>query len=196
MQNRFCKPARNAIEITFESPFSYCKQMENDQTPAKWIKGRAWVRKEPCSFGWDWGPDLPSCGIWKNITLETFNDGRIADVLILQHLDGKHEATLDVTMDVELVGDVTDFQAVLTVFNNGKITTKKTVGLSNGQGRGQLVIHNPKLWWPAGMGEQPLIRSACGITEFGWQNRGYQQQTRRFANVESGSATGRHAAAF
>ncbi len=99
--------------------------MESDQTPAKWIKGRAWVRKEPCSFGWDWGPDLPSCGIWKNITLETFNDGRIADVLMRQTSHGKHEATLDVEVDVELVGDVTDFQAVLTVLDNGKIHHQK-----------------------------------------------------------------------
>jgi beta-mannosidase len=55
-----------------------------------------------------------------------------------------------------LVSDVTNFQAVLTVLNDGKIVTKKTIELSNGRGRGQLEIRNPKLWWPAGMGEQPL----------------------------------------
>jgi beta-mannosidase len=152
----FLQSDANTIEVSFQSPFTYFKQMEGDLAPAKWIKGRAWVRKEPCSFGWDWGPDLPSCGIWKNITLETFNDGRIADVLILQHLDGRHKAMLDVTVGAEMVGDVTHFQAVLTILDNGKVITKKTIELSNGQGRGRLEIHRPKLWWPAGMGEQPL----------------------------------------
>ena len=80
----FLHTGDNLIEIHFESPFAYCQQKESDQAPAKWIKGRAWVRKEPCSFGWDWGPDLPSCGIWKAITLESFNEGRITDLLIQQ----------------------------------------------------------------------------------------------------------------
>lgn len=30
---------------------------------------RAFVRKAQCMFGWDWGPRLVSCGIWKPVTL-------------------------------------------------------------------------------------------------------------------------------
>ena len=33
------------------------------------LDGRAWVRKEPCNFGWDWGPTLVTCGIWRAIEL-------------------------------------------------------------------------------------------------------------------------------
>ncbi len=100
----FLRTGDNLIEFTFESPFTCFKEKESDLEPAKWIKGRAWVRKEPCSFDWDWGPCLPSCGIWKNITLETFSDGRIADLLVQQKIHGKHKATLDVEVEVELVG--------------------------------------------------------------------------------------------
>jgi beta-mannosidase len=147
----------NLIELTFESPFTCFKEKESDLEPAKWIKGRAWVRKEPCSFDWDWGPCLPSCGIWKNITLETFNDGRIADLLVQQKIDGKHKAILDMALAVELVGESTKpFQAVITVLNQGKTVAKKNFTVVEGFGRGQLEIRHPKLWWPAGMGEQPL----------------------------------------
>ena len=106
------RAGENTIEISFESPFTYIKQHESDQAPAKWVKGRAWVRKEPCSFGWDWGPDLPSCGIWKNISLETFNQGRIADVLIRQNHSGD-KVTLDVEVNAEVVRETArPFQAV------------------------------------------------------------------------------------
>ena len=153
----FLRAGDNLIELAFESPFTCFKEKESDLEPAKWIKGRAWVRKEPCSFDWDWGPCLPSCGIWKNIALETFNDGRIADLLVLQKIDGKHKATLDVAVEVELAGESTrPFQAVITVVDQGKTIAKKVFTVAAGFGRGQLEIEHPKLWWPAGMGEQPL----------------------------------------
>lgn len=146
----------NSIEVTFESPFTYIKQRDTSQAPDKWVKGRAWVRKEPCSFGWDWGPVLPSCGIWKTIRLETFNQGRIADVLVRQHLSD-NAATLEVDVNVETANPVAaEFQAVLTVFNDGKRIAGKTIAVSDGASRGQLEIKHPKLWWPAGMGGQPL----------------------------------------
>ena len=155
------RAGENAIEIWFESPLTYIKQRESDQAPDKWVKGRAWVRKEPCSFGWDWGPDLPSCGIWKNISLETFNQGRIADVLVLQnHSGGK------VTLDVEVNGEVVrktarPFQAAVSVFDvsdHDKMIAATTISISDGNGRGKLEIKHPKLWWPAGMGRQPLYK--------------------------------------
>jgi beta-mannosidase len=147
----------NTIEITFESPSTYMKQRDTDQAPDKWVKGRAWVRKEPCSYGWDWGPVLPSCGIWKNISLETFNVGRLADILVRQQLDGKHKATLEVMVTVESTGLSSNaFQAVLTVLKDGKQITGKTVTVASLTAQGQLEIKHPRLWWPAGMGEQPL----------------------------------------
>ena len=122
----YLKAGDNFIEVTFESPFAYFKQKESDLPPAKWIKGRAWVRKEPCSFAWDWGPCLPSCGIWKKITLETFNGARIADLLVQQTLDGIKKATLDVQLEAELVGDSTKpMQAMVTVLAQGKTVAKK-----------------------------------------------------------------------
>ena len=33
---------------------------------------RAYVRKAQFHFGWDWGPKLAGCGIWKEVRLEIF----------------------------------------------------------------------------------------------------------------------------
>jgi beta-mannosidase len=156
------KPAlvagENTIEISFQSPFTYIKQHESDQAPAKWIQGRAWVRKEPCSFGWDWGPNLPGCGIWKNLSLETFNQGRVTDVLIRQNHSGQ-KVTLDIEVNAEVARETArPFKAVLSMLDNGKSVDTKTIEVSKGQGRGQLEVKRPKLWWPAGMGQQPLYQ--------------------------------------
>ncbi|HEY1661569.1 MAG TPA: glycoside hydrolase family 2 protein [Verrucomicrobiae bacterium] len=154
----------NEIEILFRSPFPVMKDKDTQRPLYEWIgshepKGRAWVRKEPCSFGWDWGPVLPSAGIWKNISLETFNTGRLSDVLILQnHADKK--VTLDVRVNAEITGNgAKPCRAVATVFEvsaPGKTIASATFDISGGSGHGELQIDHPKIWWPAGMGEQPL----------------------------------------
>jgi beta-mannosidase len=150
------KTGENSIEILFESPATYMKQRDTDQAPDKWIKGRDWVRKEPCSYGWDWGPVLPTCGIWKTISLETFNQARLTDVLVRQnHAAGG--VTLGVVVNAEVVRETADpLKARVTVLRENKSVVATTIHISNGQGRGELKIGKPRLWWPAGMGEQPL----------------------------------------
>jgi beta-mannosidase len=145
----------NNIRITFGSPLAYISKNESS-APNSWVRGRAWIRKEPCSFDWDWGPDLASSGIWRAITLETFNRARIADVLVEQHLAG-NRATLAVTVNSDEPAQASiPLKAAITVRHGGKIVANTAATLSNGRGSGQLEIRHAKLWWPAGMGQQPL----------------------------------------
>src|ERR1700677_725932 len=131
----------NEIEILFESPYTVMNERNSQRPMYEWIgshepKGRAWVRKEPCSFGWDWGPVLPSSGIWKEISVETFNRGRIQSVLVLQNHTGKKVA-LDVLVDAEIVReDNRLFQAVVSVSEAsapGKPIASTTIALSGGK---------------------------------------------------------------
>ena len=47
-------------------------------------KTSVYARKAPYSFGWDWGPRFVTCGIWKPVRLEAWDDARIADVAVRQ----------------------------------------------------------------------------------------------------------------
>lgn len=38
------------------------------------------LRKMQASFSWDWGPAVPSIGIWKTVELELYNSALIRDV--------------------------------------------------------------------------------------------------------------------
>ncbi|MGH7939832.1 MAG: glycoside hydrolase family 2 protein, partial [Limisphaerales bacterium] len=163
----------NEIEIAFESPYPTMAKGESRRALYEWIgshepKGRAYVRKEPCSFGWDWGPCLPGCGIWKKISLETFNQGRIADVLILQNHSGK-TVGLDVEINAELIkGGGPPFQARVSVFdtsNPDREIASTRIPLADGKGRGQLSIKHARLWWPNGMGEQPLYNVCVDLAD-------------------------------
>ena len=65
------------------------------------VAGRAWVRKEPCNFGWDWAPVLVTAGIWRAISIEAFDVARIADLHITQEHSRSGAVTLRMRADVE-----------------------------------------------------------------------------------------------
>jgi beta-mannosidase len=118
------KPGDNIIEISFASPLPYMKQRQAARKLFEWAgphepHGRAWVRKEPCNFGWDWGPVLITCGIWRDISLVEFDTARLQDIVIFQD----HPASGKVRLRVEVKAETTrgtPLKANLTVNLNGQ----------------------------------------------------------------------------
>ncbi|MGB1287820.1 MAG: glycoside hydrolase family 2 protein, partial [Aggregatilineales bacterium] len=173
---------KNTIEITFKSPMQYVRHMDATLGEmAGWIEpmrvnSGAWIRKEPCNFGWDWGPKMPTSGIWRDIELIAFNTARLDDVLVLQeHSDNRVELT------VKLVAEVINQDAVLNarvvVSHNDEVVGEIIeVALDDNQAEITLTIDDPKLWWISGLGDQPLydvkveLMTQTGILDT-WQQR-------------------------
>jgi len=149
------KPGANEIRILFDSPVRREKELESKLSYK--IPGNApHIRKAPYSFGWDWGPRLATSGIWKRIGLETWDRARITDLRIEQDFSKKGEVTLKV--NTEVLAD-RDMRAELKISLDGpKPAVTIPLSLPKGTSRHQALIRikNPKLWWPAGMGEQNL----------------------------------------
>jgi beta-mannosidase len=149
------KPGENRIEISIASPAAFVKAHEDKRKENKGVTGRSWLRKQPCQFGWDWAPTLITSGIWRNICLEAVDQARLDDVLILQDHSLASGVGLTVQASSQNVAD-SALRAQFTVVQNGQTVGNKTIALTDGKGAGQLLLKNPKLWWPNGLGEQPL----------------------------------------
>jgi beta-mannosidase len=81
----------NELLISFASPVQYCAAKQAIRPLAgvsQAIPGGPYLRKAPCQFGWDWGPQLPPVGIWKDIRLEGYGPARIDQV----HLRQTHQS--------------------------------------------------------------------------------------------------------
>jgi len=152
---KYIVPGRNRISVHFDSAVTYSKKRMKERILPQWNQatGNAYLRKEPCNFGWDWGPCLVTCGIWRDIGLIAFNTARFADVLIFQH-HKKNTVTLKIKAEIEKNREAKIFTSV-TLFRGGKeLAAKKVVrGASSNL---SLTVENPELWWPNGMGSQPL----------------------------------------
>jgi len=109
------------------------------------------VRKPACNGGWDWGLSLMVAGFAGKTELIATDVARIDYVYSDQrHEDGKCAVT--VTVDATSPGGG---PAELSV-QLGETTSSESVTLQPGANRltRTLVIQNPKLWWPNGLGRQ------------------------------------------
>lgn len=170
----FLQVGENNIEIEFASALQYGRSCQTSRYLHNWsIKGQhmdgwSWVRKEQCSFGWDWGTCLPSAGIWRTISLLAYSTARLQAVHIRQDHSQPGQVTLACTTEIEQVGS----GEVTAVFNvseaspqGGVLSTQYSV-LSK-EVKAELVVTEPQLWWPNGLGEQPLYEVQVQLLQNG-----------------------------
>ncbi len=150
----------NEIEVTFDAPMPYVTNRLAERNLPAWgvnehkLPGGNYLRKEQCNFGWDWGPMCVTSGIWRDIEVVAFSNARLADVHILQdHGDGAVDLTVRVVVDSVTADERT---VGVTVTLDGQIVAQSTEQFTTDNAELTMTIPDPQLWWPNGMGAQPL----------------------------------------
>ncbi len=148
----------NEVAIAFGSPLKYTAAKEALRpmpgVPHA-IPGGPYLRKAPCHFGWDWGPQLPPIGIWKDMRLEGYSGARLDEV----HLRQEHKGggvTVEARVGVESWGETPLTVLVRVTAPDGTALEQSAHVPAGGEAMVSLPVSNPQLWWPNGYGEQPL----------------------------------------
>ncbi|XP_057313763.1 beta-mannosidase-like [Hydractinia symbiolongicarpus] len=169
----------NFLEIHFTSPTLYAKNRSENyylkhgyNVPPQFLPkvqhGRNhqnFIRKEQCSFSWDWGPSFPTIGIWKDVVLEFAEEVVLDDMLVhtIYHNDKQiwnvmFEVTMESYIDEEMV------------FSYGFDVFKQTQKIKVKTGVQKItldIMSIPKymisLWWPNGYGNQTLYRASIVV---------------------------------
>ena len=160
------KKGENSIEILFRSPVNAALNAydENpifgstDATP-----GFPHIRKAHCMYGWDWGARLPDAGIWRDIYLAAADEARLDSVSVLQkHEDGK--VTLTLVPELKKGSAPGCMCRASVTAPDGKVYT---VPEFPADGKAEIVIEDPQLWWPNGFGAHPLYTVSVTLTKDG-----------------------------
>ncbi|GHH75935.1 glycoside hydrolase family 2 protein [Promicromonospora soli] len=139
------------------------------------------VRKMACSFGWDWGPDLQTAGLWKPVRVQRWRVARLVRVTPLvtvvpgdvalsddevvapgssvSDAEGRRTGVVDVHVEIERSGLGEPVPLTLDVSVGGQSGRGVSTFLpASASGTTHVRVHlpDPELWWPAGHGEQPL----------------------------------------
>ena len=124
---------------------------------------RVFSRKAPYQFGWDWGPTLITCGLWKPVLLLGWNGFKIENIQLLQKALSDESAQMRVAVEVfSEKAAVADLQLEIaqqtTLF-------EKDVHLNKGKTiiYRDFEIKNPERWNPNGLGAQKLYDVAVTL---------------------------------
>lgn len=148
---------QNTIEIRFSPSVSYIKEAHRKNPiwgQPDTLEGFTQLRKAHYMFGWDWGPKIPDAGIFRPIYINGYSTARLTDIETKQfHEAGRVCVVVDAAVE-RLTQD-----ACIVEFNLNHPTGVKdvqTVKLEGGKAKTEFWVENPELWWPNGVGEQPL----------------------------------------
>lgn len=125
------------------------------------------------SGGWDWMPYVPglNSGITDKVWLSNSGSITIADPWIRSKLPNRAKAELSIEVDVKNSSNKHQKGVVKGTIYPGGIEFVQEVELNGGESKRikfdkryfpQLIINNPKLWWPNGYGEPNLY--TCNIS--------------------------------
>jgi beta-mannosidase len=139
--------------------------------PAAYPRPLNMVRKMACSFGWDWGPDLETAGLWKPVHVERWRTARLAQVRPVVTVGDDHGwATVVVHVDVERSGlgaadDAPLALAATLAGPSGTVTATGTLAPHATSATLTLEVDDPVLWWPVGYGEPTLHDLAIRLAD-------------------------------
>ena len=138
----------NRIAVRLKSPMAYIEAHRDPSYPREWndkVGGCAFIRKQQCSFGWDWGPRFATSGIWRPVRLEVWKGDRIERVHVSQ-THSKDGVALQVRVETAMGNVSPDVELVVSLRGREVARTRGS----------DIRLDDPELWWPNGFGDAVL----------------------------------------
>ncbi|HEY9107600.1 MAG TPA: hypothetical protein VIN58_13050 [Roseateles sp.] len=149
------KPGRNELLLCFEPALAEARKVEAVHGKRALWNGdsaRLHVRKAQYHFGWDWGPELVTCGPWRAVRRHGWS-ARIVDLHCRSEVDvAGRSATLSISARLAGAGARCVFELLDP---EGRCVATQGVRVADAV-QAMLPLAEVRLWWPRGLGEQPL----------------------------------------
>ncbi len=150
------KDKSNLIEVVFH-PSSEYNQLKEDEGAYSIPDNHGNTRKSPYQFGWDWAPKLETCGIYKDVYINSWEKMRIKNLKIEQKLVSDTSAKL--IAHIELESEKFYNASILISSPNNEfdsVSQKLDIYEACNYYKIEFEIKNPELWWSNGLGEQKI----------------------------------------
>jgi beta-mannosidase len=168
------KEGKNVIAIRFKPIYKIAGELE-EQHKHKYtclssdnFSARPYVRKAQYSFGWDWGPTLPTSGIWRQAKVVAYNTARLGYVSGLPIEAEKEKAKIKIVAEIHAIKE-TELNVKFALVGFGQNIKQETT-LKAQVGRNfagaELIVLEPHLWWPRGYGKADLYDAIVSV----WSN--------------------------
>jgi beta-mannosidase len=169
--NRLRTSQRNTLAICFDRPLDHAKPVEGFE-PWGFGRERVYMRKAQFGYGWDWGPRLPTVGIWRPVELRRQRHAAIAGVhfytIEINQDEGYALVAVKAEVDAFAAGGPLQLRIRLTPPNSAQ-PLEQTVSVNGSAATAYLRVEKPALWWTHDLGTPALYGLAVGLEEEGKQ---------------------------
>lgn len=155
----------NILEVHFTSPRRFAAERRDQygKRPSAFSEYPPFIRKMACDFGWDWGPDLATSGLWRPVAIETWSTARIASARPIVTITGD-TGTVVLEVDVERADLTAELELRVEV---GGVAVEAKIETGSTHASLQLEVTETKRWWPHGLGEQVLYPISATLSSTG-----------------------------
>ncbi|HVV56341.1 MAG TPA: hypothetical protein VHC47_13495, partial [Mucilaginibacter sp.] len=168
----YLKPGNNTLSIVFHRLRPEIARLEKEHPEenegadtsalarmfADKMKQGSYVRKAAYEGGWDWGPNMLTCGIWRPVYLQTWDDERIMNIGIAQPDITPQAAHINV--DVRVLSTAETSATLKIDYSQTGAAKSFTYPVTLHAGVNDISypinIASPKLWYPNGYGKQDM----------------------------------------
>jgi beta-mannosidase len=146
----------NTLEIVFTSPEGIERAKEADLNYTLPESPRVFTRKPQFQYGWDWGPTIKTIGVWRDVSLVSYDKVRLQESFIETVSISEEKASLNAHLTVDCIKKGM-YDIWVENLTTGE-THKKRVELDPSTTTYilPLEIKEPKLWWTHNLGKPNL----------------------------------------
>ncbi len=165
------KSGKNLIAIRFKPVYKVASDLEAQHKhkyaclSAENFSARPYVRKAQYSFGWDWGPTLPTAGIWREAKIFAYNKARLGYVAATPLDVSGQKAKVKLTSEIH--GSTEGELCVKFLLSGFGQRSEEEVNLKVSVGRNfaeyTFDVEEPQLWSPRGYGEPNLYDASVKV---------------------------------
>jgi beta-mannosidase len=176
----FALAKKNLLEIIF-TPAVTEDSIKDTKMNYRLPDIRGFSRKAPYQYGWDWGPRFVTCGIWRPVKIEGWDEMKIENVQIVQKVVNDKKAEIDFVVNIETNPDRISNPVRVEVEINykGNMLVKQQTEFIFEQNKISIpiTINSPNLWWCNGLGDPNLYDFELSIIS---ENNILDQKTGHF----------------
>jgi len=171
------QPGQNTISIAFESAATYAANQAaaypyecptaDDEVHQHGEPFRNFIRKEQCTFSWDWGPCFIPEGIWQPIGIMAVNQGFITYVAP-QIFGINGTGAFNVMVDTDFEAAINEsISVIVSIDEIAGATAKVTQSAFTGDNKikSSLQVSNVNLWWPQGYGDPDMYTLTVTVND-------------------------------
>ncbi|MBN2501510.1 MAG: glycoside hydrolase family 2 protein [Anaerolineales bacterium] len=163
----------NTLALCFDRPLDYV-----DPDPPEEFKSLLWgrnqeriyMRKAQFGYGWDWGPRLPTIGIWRPVELLRQRQAAFRGVhfYTLEINEKENYALVAARAEIERFANDSELQVYYHLYHNGT-DFHQDIFIPAGEESATAIfkITDPQLWWTHDLGEPVLHTLEAALMQEG-----------------------------